>query len=126
MLNKETIRKLIELNKFDRESLDFIKSCIDSFEQYHRAVFEDQMIQIIFGGGAFEGTEYRELRSSADRARTVNHDAIIASVNILNRMADKAGLEAVYDGVVSKERPYRRQVANAVFEYIEFIINNRS
>lgn len=41
-------------------------------------------------------------------------------------MADKAGLDPVYDGVVSKERPYRREVANAVFEYIESIINSRS
>ena len=46
MLNKDTITKLIELNKDDRKTLEFIKSRIDSFEQYHRAVFDDQMFQL--------------------------------------------------------------------------------
>ena len=126
MLNKETIKKLIELNKNERDSLDFIKSCIESFEQYHKAVFDDQMFQIIYGGGALDGDEYRERRSSVDRTRTIHHNSIISNVNILNRMANKAGIEPVYNGVVSEERPYRREVANAVFEYIESIINNRS
>ena len=64
--------------------------------------------------------------SAVDRTRTLYHNSVISNVSILNRMADKAGLDPVYDGVVSKERPYRREVANAVFEYIESIINSRS
>lgn len=126
MLNKETIKELIKLNKNDRDSLDFIGSCIRSFEDYHKAVFDDQMFQIIYGGGALDGDEYRERRSSVDRTRTICHNGVISNVNILNRMACKAGIEPVYDGVVSEERPYRREVANSVFEYIENIINNRT
>ena len=57
MLNKDTITKLIELNKDDRKTLEFIKSRIDSFEQYHRAVFDDQMFQIFYVGSAIEGDE---------------------------------------------------------------------
>ena len=125
MLNIETINKLIELNKNDRDSLAFIHSCIDSFEQYHKAVFDDQMVQIIYNG-ALGGDDYRERRSSADRTRTVNHNNVISSVKILNRMAEKAGISPVYDGIVSEETPYRRKVADAVFEYIEYIINNRN
>ena len=126
MLNKETIGKLIEMNHNDRDSLDFIRSCVQSFEDYHKAVFDDQMFQIVYGGGALDGDEYREGRSSVDKTRTIHHNSVISNVNILNRMANKAGLEPVYEGVVSEERPYRREVADAVFEYIESIINNRS
>lgn len=126
MLNKETIGKLIEMNQNDRDSLDFIRSCVQSFEDYHKAVFDDQMFQIVYGGGALDGDEYREGRSSVDKTRTIHHNSVISNVNILNRMANKAGLEPVYEGVVSEERPYRREVADAVFEYIESIINNRS
>ncbi len=126
MLNKETVNKLIELNKNDLESLEFIRSCIDSFEVYHRAVFDDQMFQTVYGGSAMDADEYRELRSSVDRTRTVHHNGVIANVNILNRMASRAGLDPVYDGIVSEERPHRRLVADAVFEYVEDIIDNRN
>ncbi|MBQ6606917.1 MAG: DUF3232 domain-containing protein [Firmicutes bacterium] len=126
MLNKDTITKLIELNKDDRKTLEFIKSRIDSFEQYHRAVFDDQMFQLFYVGSAIEGDEYREGRTAVDKTRTIYHNSVITSVSILNRLADKAGLDPIYDGVVSEEQPYRRQIANAVFEYIESIINNRT
>ncbi len=126
MLNKNTITKLIELNKDDRKTLEFIKSCIDSFEQYHRAVFDDQMFQIFYAGGAIEGDEYREGRMEVDKKRTIYHNSVITNVSILNNLAEKAGLDPIYDGIVSEEKPYRRQVANAVFEYIESIINNRT
>ena len=126
MLNKDTITKLIELNKDDRKTLEFIKARIDSFEQYHRAVFDDQMFQIFYVGSAIEGDEYRERRTEVDKTRTIYHNSVITNVSILNRLAEKAGLDPIYDGVVSEERPYRRQVANAVFEYIESIINNRT
>ena len=126
MINAESIKKLIESNKNDREALEFIKMCLDSFEQYHKAVFDEQTFRIIFSGGPLDGDEYREHRSSVDRTRTINHNSVISNVEILNRMADKAGIEPVYDGIVSEERPYRREVANAVFGFIESIINNRS
>ena len=126
MLNTNTIKKLIELNKGDQEIIELISSCLDSFEQYHRAVFADQLFLIIYGDGVLDGDDYRERRSSVDYTRTIYHNSVISNVGILNRLAANAGLEPVYDGVVSKERPYRRQLANAVFEYIESIINNRS
>ena len=126
MLNKDVMARLIEINKNDRDTLDFIRDCIDSFEKYHRAVFDDQMTQIIYGSGAIDGDEFREIRALADKTRTIHHNSVISNVSILNRLADRNGLPPVYDGNVSESQPYRRQVANAVFEYIEDIINNRN
>lgn len=116
MKNTSTTEKLLVLSNIRP----------DSFEQYHKAVFDDQMFQIIYGGGTLEGNEYREGRTSVDRTRTIHHNSVITHVNVLNEMAINAGFEPVYDGIVSEERPYRRQVANAVFEYIESVINNRN
>ena len=125
VINKESIKKLIEINKNDVDTLDFIKSFFDSFIEYHHAVYEDQIFPIIFGG-AIDGEDYRDRRSSLDRTRTICHNSVISNVGILNRMAKNAGLMPIYDGIVSEEKPYRREVANAVFEYIESIINNRN
>ena len=125
MLNVNTIAKLIELKQKDPDDLEFIDSCLDSFELYHRAVLDEQKFIKIYGGGALEESEFSERRKVVDDARTMYHNDILISVNALNRMAEQAGLEPVYAGKVSKERPYRREVANAVFAYLEYIINNR-
>jgi hypothetical protein len=37
---------------------------------------------------------------------------------MLNRMAAMAGLPSVYEGTISEDQPYRRQVADAVLEYV--------
>lgn len=124
MLNKESIIKIIAANRDDREMLDFVKGILDSFEQYHNAVFEEHLYGVVYNG-AIDGNEFRENRTSLDRTRTSFHNALLANVRVLNRMADQIGAAPVYDGVVSEEKPYRRQVADAVFAYIEEVINNR-
>lgn len=68
---------------------------------------------------------YREEIPALDKTRTVHHNALLTQVNILNRLAKLAGLPPFYDGVVSEERPYRREVANAVLAFVEQVILNR-
>ena len=48
------------------------------------------------------------------------------NVNVLNRLAEKNTLPPFYDGKVSQDRPYRREVANGVLQYVEKIVENRS
>jgi site-specific DNA-cytosine methylase len=64
------------------------------------------------------GEEYKDNVSKLDKMRTVNHNSVIANVNLLNRLAEKNGLQPVYDGIVSEERPYRREIANDVLDYV--------
>lgn len=125
MLNAKTIEQIIAQCKHDKNRLDFIKSLLDSFETYHKAVFDDQLFVIVYGNGALDADDYRDKRTQVDKTRSVYHDSLITNVGILNRLAEKEGLPPVYDGIVSGERPYRRMIANAVFEYVEHIINNR-
>jgi hypothetical protein len=60
-----------------------------------------------------------------DKRRTMCHNSVLSSINILNRLATKENLSPLYDGTVSEERPYRTEVADAVLEYIEDIIKKR-
>ena len=60
-----------------------------------------------------------------DKHRTMQHDSLLTGVNILNRMAAMKGLDPIYSGTISKERPYRREVANAVLDYLQSVITNR-
>ena len=124
-MNHEALIRLIAASKEDAELLDMIWSAVQAFEQYHTAVLEDQAFPLIYSG-AMVGNTYRTRRSELDKHRTTLHNAVITHVRILNRMAEQVGLPPVYDGIVSEDRPYRRQVANAVFDWISSIIDGRS
>ena len=43
----------------------------------------------------------------------------------MNRMAEEASLPPLYDGVVSEERPYRRELADAVLAFVREVMINR-
>ena len=125
-INPGAILALIRQSKDDSELLQFIDTALKSFEEYHAAVMADQLFPLIYSGGGIDGEQYRTQRSALDKNRTIAHNALIANVNLLNRMAVSAGVEPIYDGIVSEDRPYRRMVANAVFEYISYIIDHRN
>jgi hypothetical protein len=124
MIRTDTINKLIEIYKGDKKFLDIIERSISTFEEYHNTIFKMELWMKIYSK-SITGEEYKDNVSKLDKMRTVNHNSVIANVNLLNRLAEKNGLQPVYDGIVSEERPYRREIANAVLDYVESIIKNR-
>jgi len=69
--------------------------------------------------------EYREKVTSMDCNRMANHNNVLGNVNMLNRMAALYDLAPIYDGIVSEDRPYRRQVADSVLGFVQDIILER-
>lgn len=124
-MNHEALIQLIAASKEDAELLDMIWSAVQAFEQYHTAVLEDQAFPLIYSG-ALEGDTYRTRRAELDKHRTTLHNAVITHVRILNRMAEQTGLPPIYAGIVSEDRPYRRQIADTVFAYLSSVIDGRS
>jgi len=122
----ENLQALVASYKGDSEVLDLIFACLQSFENYHNAVYELEIKKMVKTHKATELADYQEMIQSADQNRTIYHNSVLAKVNILNRLAAQANLPLVYDGKVSEEKPYRRQVADAVFTYMESIIRKRS
>lgn len=92
---------------------------------YHAAVMEDQLFSLVYSGGGMDGEPFRTQCATLDRQRTIAHNALLANVNLLNKMATAAGIEPVYAGIVSEERPYRRMVADDVFDHISQMIAQR-
>lgn len=125
-VHAETLQKLFVAFRDDPETLEYIDSALMTFESYHRAIYELEIRRRLYSGGAMEGEEYREMVTRLDRTRTIDHNALLTQVNILNRLAAEADLPPFYEGIVSKERPYRREVANAVLDYVQKIIVERA
>lgn len=125
MLDLQSVQALINAYKDDAEALELIRGILASFEDYHHAIFEEQTFPLLFSGSDMDGSTFREQRAATDRKRTAAHNAVIANVRILNRMAAQAGLNPTYEGIISEDRPYRREVADAVLSYVESVIKNR-
>ncbi|MBR2571515.1 MAG: DUF3232 domain-containing protein [Clostridia bacterium] len=124
--NGSLIPRLIAAFHDDRDTVETIENALMSFEHYHAAIYELEIKRLQYSGKAMEADVYRELIPQLDRTRTRLHNALLTQVSLLNRIAAEAGLPPVYDGIISEDRPYRREVANAVLEYVRQIIDGRS
>lgn len=124
MLCNSTIIKLIEIYKDNTKVLNSVERCIMSFEEYHSSIYKMETWLKIYGNNS-SNEEYKDTVANLDKSRTLQHNALLGNVNLLNRLAEKNNLPLVYDGIISHERPYRREVANSVLEYIDFTIKNR-
>ena len=125
MFNKETLEKIIFNYSDDKELLDMVYDAIKSFEEYHSAIYEMESRMKVYSYKNMSKEDYQDMVSTLDNRRTMLHNTVLTSVNVLNRMAVKLELPPVYDGIVSEERPYRREVANAVLSYVEEVIAKR-
>lgn len=124
MLCNSTIIKLIEIYRDNTKVIKSIERCIMSFEEYHSSIYKMETWMKIYGNNSSK-EEHKDTIANLDKSRTLQHNALLGNVNLLNRLAEKNKLPLVYDGIISHERPYRREVANSVLDYIDFTINNR-
>lgn len=125
VINASAIQKLIEQNSEDKEMLDIIFNVLSDFEDYHRSIYEMETKLKVYSPKSMNPEDYKDMRETLDRSRTSQHNMVIMDVGMLNRFATNSNLPLVYEGVVSEERPYRRELADAVLEFVEDIIKNR-
>lgn len=124
-LNKASIEQLITVYSNDKEMLDMIFNALSDFEDYHRRIYEMETKLKVYSPKSMNPDDYRDMRETLDRNRTSQHNMAIMDVGMLNRFAEKANILPIYEGIVSEERPYRRELADAVLDYVESIIKNR-
>ena len=125
MFNRESLEKLIQVAKGDDELIEFIQGCLKSFCEYHHVIYDMETNLMLYNSKDMEREEWQSFYSKMDGDRRIKHNMVISSVRMLNRLAEKEGIPPLYDGTISEERPYRREIANAVLAYIETIIKER-
>jgi len=124
-VNNDTLNRMIKFFQDDAETIEMIVKALETFEQYHQAIYTLEITRRLYSCKAIDSDEYRDQTTLKDRTRNVTHNALLGQVNFLNRLAEEAGVPPFYDGIVSEERPYRREVANAVLEFVRQVIIDR-
>lgn len=120
-MNRKALDNLIQACKTDSELLEIIQDALRSFEEYHTAIYSMEIRKQLLAG-TVDAPQYQEEIGEMDRRRTGSHNAVISNISLLNRLAEQAGLPPVYEGVISRDQPYRRQIADAVLDYVRDII----
>lgn len=124
-LSAENLQSLIYASREDIELLHFIMDCLKSFEAYHQAIFEMEAWAKVYNYGVLEREEYQDKLTTMDRTRSACHNAMLSKISMLNRMAERAGVGLIYEGTVSEDMPYRRQVADEVLSFVESMVSKR-
>lgn len=124
-INTETLKQLIAIHRDDPEMTEIITEALESFEKYHQAIYSLEIRRALYAQGAISSETYREVVPELDGIRTRRHNVLLSEVNMLNRLAEQAGLPPFYPGEVSEERPIRTWVADAVLDYVRQVIDDR-
>ena len=122
---EEDISILLLVKSIIPGMIELIVDALDSFERYHQAIYALELKQKLRQAKAVDDETFREEYPAMDRVRTTCHNSVIANVSIMNRLAEQAGLPPVYDGIVSEERPYRTELADAILAFVADVITNR-
>lgn len=123
--NMDTVKALLSRHANDREMIELIVDCLESFEKYHQAIYTLEIQRKLYNHGAMDSETYREKIPYLDQIRSAAHNAVISNVRMLNRLAEQAGLRPFYDDLVSEERPYRTELADAIMEFVGAVIDER-
>ena len=123
-MNRASLEEMIRLSKDDQDLMEAIQAAPLSFEEYHTAIYSMETKRKLLTG-TIDAQQFQSEITNMDRIRTSRHNAVLANVNMLNRIAAQYDLPPVYDGIISEQQPYRRQVADAVLEYVREIILER-
>ena len=124
-INVENLNNLFITAQNDTEMLSFLYDCHKSFSDYHQAIFKSESWRRLYNEKNTPTKDYQEKVRAFEDSRTSCHNAVLSYMNALNRMAGSLDIPAIYDGTISEDKPYRRQVADAVLAYVESIIIER-
>lgn len=103
----------------DADAKELIENMIRNAADYVQAVIWMETAAANFAGR--EGDELRSAVAELDKSRSTVHNALISSVNIVNRICDMYGQPPIYFG--GEER---RRYGDFAMDLIEEIFENRN
>ena len=123
---KEKYLKLVDMIAEDKENGDFylkaLESCLADFDSYVTSIYNMEVL-IPIQRHRLEGDELRAYITNLDGRRKACHNAAIASINMINRIAKAVGAEPLYDREIDRDNLVdRRQAANFCAKFVMAII----
>ena len=115
-INNESIMALMR-SRFSERALSYYEKLLD----YTKTVAAEPK-RIESARFRLEGDEYRNFIENIDTSRKIQHDASISSLNIMNRMCEKEGIDPVTDPVDLDELD-RGVIAAGIFKHVKDVLD---
>lgn len=125
---KEKYLKLVEaVSKTEDKDilLSALENCMTSFADYVNSIYAMEVL-IPIQRHRLEGEDLRSYIEGLDSRRKACHNAAIANINMLNRIAVKVGVDPLYDEIIDGDNPSdRRKAANFCARMVMSIIHDQ-
>lgn len=120
-LNAESLTRLYKTGNMD--IMDSVEKALEAFSSYHSAIYklENVMRLSLYSND----NDIKHTIESLAQRRTAAHNAVITYIKIINRICEQQSLPLVFEGIVSEDRPYRTELADAVLDFVETVVKNR-
>lgn len=102
------------------EDAAYLTETLLSFSKYASAIYELEVYMLINGKEA-NPDEHKRL----DDKRSHAHDSVISHLEGLAGFCRIYDIPPVYSGALSRERPYRVDIADAVLAYVNDVLEKR-
>lgn len=88
-------------SEFTKDDIESVENVINDAAKYIEkvAAMESAMLSARF---RMEPEDYREFIINLDRSRKITHDALIASIRLVNRICGAYGVEKIYTGPMER------------------------
>lgn len=117
---KDRYLKLIEACGDDEDLLAFVTEGADKFEGYVHEVYVTDIRRPAYRK-MYEGDALRAELTRLDESRHVAHEAAIASIKQLNRLADNLHVPILYEGDLAN----RYQIADFCMAFVKEVFDAR-
>lgn len=121
MTSREKYNALIKACGNDDELMQFVLDAVNSLEEYVRSVYTSELERAVVRR-KYTGAELRAELERLDADRHTAHEAAIASVRQLNRLADNLGTPVLFEG----DPADRIQVAGFCLAFTKEIFDTRT
>lgn len=105
-MNEMAMRALLDACKEQADLADLASDILKDFEIYHKAIIDLEIYVALHNYDNTDRDQYREKHEQLDATRSHYHETVFEGMRVLNRLADSMGIQHVYDGEISSERPY--------------------
>ena len=85
-MNRASLEEMIRMSKDDQDLMEAIQDALLSFEEYHTAIYSMETKRKLLTG-TIDAQQFQSEITNMDRIRTSRHNAVLANVNMLNRIA---------------------------------------
>lgn len=124
-ISPDSINWLIEACKNESDDLKIVFDVLLGFENYHQAVIRETGFHKVFLSKGAVSQELQESYGQYDKSRSIAHNGAIVYLQMLIGLSVFYKTPQIYAGPISEDHPHRRDIGDAILQYLHELAESR-